>query len=215
MRHKVKKIIAKEFLILISVIIIGITCIVFTFINNLYWKKRVKNLQIEIKKKGREVTKLVNPLYSKIKQRNWLYYQLNITENLGKSKYNTPSKLWKRFNELALSDSLSFRYNNEWGSRIKGIFAEIGFSSPKQLQNFIETNRINNNDNLKNKKAENIKKEIEVQNTQLNYYYSKMMNSEEQNQYLMWCMLISFLVFFILRYVYYGVKWSINTLKHN
>jgi hypothetical protein len=213
MQHKVKKVIAKEFLLLIVIIVIGIICLSFTLLNNLYFEKKAENLQIEIKQKNREVINLVNPLYSKIKQRNWFYNQLNNRANLYKSKYNTPSKLWKRFDELALSDSLLIRYETKWTPSTKIMFAEMGFNIPDQLQKFIVTNRINSTDNLKNKEAENIKKEVVIQKMQVETYHSKILSSEGQNQYLLWSMFISFLALFILRYIYYGIKWSINILK--
>lgn len=215
MKLETKKVLAREFMILIAVMVIGLSSFLGTYLYNFYQHKKSKNISKEIYSAKLFADSLSKPFNSKIKQHIWFYNQNNEKVNLSKAIYNNPRLLWQRLDEIALKDSIIIRYHQNWTPELKAIFTKIGFKTPEKLLDFINKNRITNTDSLMNVKANDIRKKITILKTEKHIQNSKILSFTSQVEFGWFTFCISLLVFFALRYIYYAIRWSIKILKQS
>ncbi len=193
--------------------VIGLICFLSTFPYNSFKNQQIKNLNGEIDQKRTLSDSLSKSYSTKIQNQEWYFKKLNDEFNLG--ELNTIEKWWNHSVQLAKYDSISIRWKGIW-SQDKSVikyFNKIGFLNDVSLQRFIITNTIDKFDIENKTKADNLQKEIaQIESKQKNVANS-ILTHEDQLSFSMMALIILSSVSFGLRYLYYGIKWSLKTLK--
>jgi hypothetical protein len=144
MNLKTKKIIAREFLVFIISLSIGIIAFLGTYVYNSFYQRQIDNINQQISAKEL------------------------LADSISNAYFKTPTQepMYRQY----------YRYNN----------ALIKVSN--------EIDALKNSD-------------------ELNRLVSKKLNFDNQLHFGFIVFLISIFVLFIIRYVFYGIKWSIRTIK--
>lgn len=214
MKLQTKKIIAREFLLLMFSFGIGLVAFSCTYLYNFYHHTKSQNISSEIENKEFIADSLAKPLDNKTKQQVWFYNKnIEMGDSSASWTYGSPEKLWHRMDELALQDSIIIKYQKVWTPELKELLSNLGFKSPNKLQDFIDKNRITSEDNSNFEKAKNIRPEINSLKSNLANHNYKVLFFKSQIEFGFWAFCISLLIFFAMRYIFYSIKWSIKTLK--
>jgi hypothetical protein len=226
MKLKVKKIIAREFLILIATITISFITFLCIYAYNHYYQNKLASLTLKNSAKRLVWDSLTNITNAKTKKQLWfssIYYaNYNFSTPERKLEFFTDSglpifgksqnlKVFERLIDLDKKDSLILFFSNN------NSFIEFGklykFKTPSDFKYFVNENTITSAD-LENLKKSNIilneirDLEIEKINTQ-----NKIISPKDNKHFVILALLYSAIILFLLRYLFYGISWSINTLK--
>ncbi len=133
------------------------------------------------------------------------------------NKFNLPGwsnndKVWKRLSDLSEKDSIRFKCKS-WDRELISFVQESGFETPEAFKNFIDANIIISDDIKRNNEASNMKAEIKSLNKEKEYAQSKIFSFEKQFQFALIAFIVSLSLLFIMRYIFYGIKWFIKTLN--
>lgn len=213
MRLKTKKIIAKEFIILIIAIAIGLLSFVGTYIYNYLTINKENNLQKTIENKSLLADSLHKSYSSKDEKQKWFYNALNDKIDISGSEYNTYDKLWKLFQNILAKDSIKIRYDKIWTSKQREIFASTGFETSEKLESFLKNNRFTQTDLDDNQKSLQIFSEVKSLKTKKDQVKNSVLNSNAQIKFSFRVLMIALIVLFGFRYIFYAIKWSVSTLK--
>jgi hypothetical protein len=207
-----KKIIAREFLTLTLVLTIGLISFLCTYPYNTYKRYQVENKSTEISEKSKMIDTLSQSFKNKINQRKWLFDKYTKQWDSG-DEFNTPDKLWKRLDFLALNDSIKFNWKNVWDKDLIAFNKEIGFSNPDDFQSFIDKNRITKLDSLNFDSSLSINSKIALLTQNKKDYESKILSYNLQTEFGLKALIICFIILFGFRYLFYSLKWSLKILK--
>jgi len=213
-----KKIIAREILILLSAIFISILCFFGTFGYNFY-----KNLQIEnLENQRNSLQKKSDRLnYSfDYKQRNHVWYFESMSREMNfdlSNKINSEENLWDytvKANVFGKIDSVNGRWNGKWKKEgLTEHFKNIGFSTPQKLNNFIIEKSISPGDSLNHKKSIVIGNDLNKLRDRLTTLSELKLKLQEQKIFGYQSFVVLLFLLFGFRYLYYLLKWCIVTLK--
>lgn len=207
-----KKIIAREFLTLTIILALGLISFLSTYPYNAYKRNQVENKNTEISEKRNKVDTLSLSFKNKIDQRKWFFDKYSNHWDISRVE-NTPDKLWKRLDYLALNDSIKYYWQNVWDKDLLAFNKEIGFLNPNEFQSFIDKNRITKKDSSNYDTFLAINSEIALLIKNIKNYESDILSSNEQTEFGQKALIICFIILFGFRYLFYSIKWSIKTLK--
>jgi hypothetical protein len=210
MNITLKKIIAREFLTLIMVLV----CVLITFLciypYNIIVQRQVEKTSAKILEKTKLADSLSSTYKIKLDKQNWLFEKFRNYFDVDNSKYwDQRDELWERLDELAVKDSIKY----VWVKEDITFFKSVGFSNSKSLQAFIEKNRINKVDSLKFDSSLVINSEIVLLSKNKKVKEGKIISHNEQIEIAMKTLFFCLVVFFGIRYLFYSIKWSFNVLK--
>lgn len=212
MNLKTKKIIAREFiLLLISFVFTGAFYLFCFYPYKNFQVNKYNKLELEINSKRHIVDSLRGIVLVKKKaQRNFTNYF-----NFNGFKQTSTIKFWTVLYRLAKSDSISYYWENNFTKDFKFHLSHLGYYHPKQLQNFILSNIINKTDDeisiLADKKNSEVNALREKRSEANNRIYSDKQICEQAVS----CLYILLAVLFGLRYLFYAIRWSVNVLKEH
>ena len=222
-----KKIIAKEFLFLISILTISLFTFPFTYGYNVFLSKQKKILEDSIQNTPVLWELNYNSLhidYNMKFSRQEILYRVasDYYNNVGYDKeFYSSFKLWnnlKMKSEIQTSESLynDYRdfilfYNNQW--YIKNNFEKKIPTNSEGFKQYIEYNLVTDKD-IKNNKLgwEHEAKRNDIQK-RIYILIGKMLNEKKQINIALLTFYILFFLLFIIRYLIISVKWSINQIK--
>ena len=213
MKLTTKKIIAREFLIMILVLTIGLILFLCTYPYNAYKRNQVENKSIEISEKSKKVDTLSLSFKNKIDQQNWFFEKYSNHWDISGDKINTSEKLWQRLDFLALNDSIKYKWQNVWDKELLAFNKEIGFTNPDEFKSFIDKNRITKIDSSNYDSSLAINSEIALLTKNKKDYESEILSYNEQTEFGLKALIICFIILFGFRYLFYSLKWSLKTLK--
>src|SRR5438309_8152716 len=110
MRLETKKIIAREFLLLLAAIAIGAMFLLATIFYNTYYIHKVQKLDRVIADSTQIADSLSKQYDQKNKNQNWLFSKESDEYDVSNAEYNTKDKLWQRLSYLASVDSIKCRW---------------------------------------------------------------------------------------------------------
>jgi len=206
-----KKIIAREFLLLLSCFLISGIAYIGVYPYNYVIRLKVDKLEISINPLTDEIQSLEKPVNAKLSKQKWFY-----DENLKRdatSGYNSYSELWKRLEYLQKSDSIIFKWNNIWDTDLKNLIKEIGFNNVKDFDKFISDNSLKTDELKTIEKVDSIKTEIANIKSQIRIIENKGLDIKDQLNFALLFLLITGIIAFPIRYLIYSIKWSIRTLN--
>jgi len=213
MKIKTKKIIAREFLTLTIVLTLALISFLCTYPYNALKRNQSKNLSIEISVKSKNAETLILPFKNKIEQQKWFFDKFSNQWDTSRGVINTYDKLWKRLDYLALNDSIKYKWQHVWDKDLIAFNKKIGFSNPEEFQSFIEKNRFTKSDSNNNDLSNNIIAEINLLSLKKNKLESETMSMNEQYEFGLITLFITFIILFGIRYLFYAIIWSFKTLK--
>lgn len=211
---KYKRILAREFLFSLSVLVLGIASFLGVYVYNAIQESQVKKMSSEINSASAVSDSLSFPFNEKMKNRKWLFDEWSKHIDLSNDdRYNTSEKLWKRCEFLTAHDSIQYRWQNVWDENLVSIFEGMGFSNPDEFDAFIRDNQISNTDSNNLMVADSLNKSLLNIEAKRSTTIEAMLSPVEQQGFALRFMLISALVLFGLRYIVYGVFWSLKVLN--
>ena len=191
-----KKVIAREFLVIIACLVItGLSFPILKFHNHNQNKKyNVANDNLE------------NNVYSKkINAQNIFFDGFAKEFDL---KYNGEynrfrDALWRSLATDVENDSINYKWMSNKKPKFITFVKNTGIANAEGFKKFLLDNTISKTE---------IKKQ-EAQVDKLHYEKAQILSPEEINELLLKIFVISIIVLFLLRYIFYGIVWSVKTLK--
>lgn len=206
-----KKIIAREFLVLVILALLSSISYFSTYVYNYFNQNQKDSLKTEIKQHTIIKDSLSKIISEKEYAHVWFYKE--VSKEYDVYKNNSVEKWWSRSQSLAKNDSIKIIWETKWkkDTKIIQFFNKIGFPNSDSLQNFIITNSYSKLELKTKNKADSLTKII----TTLNKTYSttSILSQNQQLEFLWKSILVLFILVFALRYLFYAIKWSIKTLK--
>jgi hypothetical protein len=215
MNIKTKKIIAREFLLLLLSIAIAIFTFLFIYFYNYFEQIQIDSFKKDISVKKSISDSLSKSYTQKSEKQFWFTNKYASKFDISINGDYTNAKLWNRLYEIAKSDSMKFIWENSWPKELITFIKELGFETPEIFQSFILNNMLNSKDLEKDREAQKINLETELLETKIDESYNKIVIPENQIRTAWVSFIIAIIVLFFLRYVFFGIKWSIKTLKQS
>jgi hypothetical protein len=215
MNIKTKKIIAREFLIFLICIAIGIVTFLTIYPYNYFKRNQIDGLTKDISEKRKLSDSLSKSFRLKTEKQFWFTDKYTSKFDLPKDKDYNNAKLWDRLYEIAKSDSVKYKWEKTWDKELIAFNKELGFDTPKSFQDFILTNIIYTKDIEQNKSATAINSEVDIIQNKISETSKKIVSTENQIRTAGLSFIIAVIILLFLRYIFYGIKWSIRTLKQS
>jgi hypothetical protein len=213
MKLTTKKIIAREFLALLLVIVFGLITFLCIYPYNSFIENRINRISNEIKLKSKQVDSLSLNYNYKLEKQNWLFKRWKNNFNISDLKYNTKEKFWNRTDYLEKQDSINYKWKNVWDNNLILFFKNAGFENPDELKAFVKNNRLTEKEILNFGIANKSKSIISNLNKDKENAIKNKFSSIEQLDFSIYSILLTSIFIFAIRYLFYGVKWSMKTLK--
>ncbi len=215
MNLKVKKTIAREFLFVIVLCSLTLICFLFTYAYNSYLENKIEKTNILISSKTATVDGL-SKINAKLEKQTWLHSQLLKEYDVSENPDYTKEKLWQTLSDLSQKDSIKIRWVSTWKdgpNNFKSFFNKIGFDNPENLMTFLDDNTINKADSSNIETYSALRNEIQKHKREKTKLDSKYLNYKEQKDFGIIVFFSLSTALFLFRYVYYGINWSVKTLK--
>ncbi len=210
---KKRKIIAREFLILLLVVVLGLIAFACTYPHNYFVSSSVSKLHSQIILHEKQLDNIEDPDGNKIAEQKRVYE--GFMKNFDKNTYRNFREHWARLEYLHKKDSITFKYDNVWSGYVKNHFNKMGFTNASQLNEFIRANSIIKIDKNTRLKIKQLKDEIFNLKEKYRSENENLLQFDDQMNFALIIALIGGILAFPIRFLIYGVMWSINTLKTN
>ena len=132
---------------------------------------------------------------------------------LDNSKQNISfaTDFWSSLYIIQRNDSISTYWDKVWPKKLVTFFITSGFKNADNLNSFIRTNTIYTTET---ELKDSIQKQKDIAVERKNTINNSMLSFDEQKEFAIKALLLFFIVLFPMRYLYYGIKWSISMLKN-
>lgn len=211
MNSKTKQKIAREFLIFMSVISFGLLTLIGTYIYNWNNSYKVKKQENFIKLQSKIAYSLSSPYDNKLKNGKDYIARIYLTLKNNSGSYDLSIEKYdeSEFRNKILSD-LNFR------NSIFKLFEESleNFNKTKlQFDNLID-NPVSNKEIVDKQRADRIRINLKRINIKKKQILDSILTFKEQISITLKITLLMFFLVFILRYLFYAIRWSINSIKN-
>jgi hypothetical protein len=209
MKLRIKKIIAREFLLMTIVLVISVICFLSIYPYNLYKDNQLKKINKLVEQKARLADSLSYRYKVKQQNKSWFFEKFTAKHGLSISQNE---EFWNLLDELAKKDSIKSR----WKYLEKGpisLKTEGDFRTPEEFKSFFDTNRIEAIDILNNKQSLKVDQEITTLISQKKEIETKKFSFTTQVQFGIKLAIVFGILFFVIRYLFYAIRWSIKILK--
>lgn len=214
MNNKIKKIIAREFLLLIFALLIGVLTYLCVYPYNAYKRYKIESYSASVVEKTKLSDSLSRVFNAKQHKHSWFFYKVSDSFDITTDTIlNTKDKLWKRFDRFSQNDSIVYRWKNKFNQEIIEFFKSIGFKTPEYLNEFIVRNRISKLDSSNFILSNTLKKEVEKINIYKIVNTNQILTKEQQVKLTLKVFLYALILIYGVRYFIYAILWSIKTIK--
>jgi|GEM_PF-2919141 len=155
------------------------------------------------------ISKVVPKHYDKTKTDAEIFDEV-AKEYFNKPKIQFATDFWGSLYNI-YCNKVPISWDKSWSKELIDFFVESGFKTPNDLSNFIKTNTIYTTE-TELKDSTQKQKDIAVEKK--NTINNSMLSVDDQKEFALKGLLIFFITLFPLRYLYYGIKWSLSTLKN-
>ena len=204
-----KKILAREFLLLIITVALAAVSYFGTFAYNYYWTSKSKNISADIWKKLNERDSLRLPAFRKMSNKKDF---INKVAEHYETVYDSANKVWIRLDNLAKQDSIKYRWKL-WDSNILQFFHQTDLKTPEEIKAFFDTNRLTKFDlenYEKSKEADRVFNDLEFSR---NNCKRNILTYEQQKHFGVYSLFTIIILIFVSRYLIYSIKWCMKILK--
>lgn len=213
MNKKVKRIIAREFLTLLILVVLESLTFVFVSQYNSYQKNKIKKIDKSLVEKEKLTDDINILVHEKIEKE--LTFKNKLELNGKEFTDEQADHFWKILTDIHKKDSIVYLWDNSWGTDFKIVIQSTGLKDGYELNQFIIKNSLSREDSILLTKLDTIQKETSYLTKQKTDVENKIINNNEKLEILERIGIVLFGILFILRYLIYGVKWSLKTLKEN
>lgn len=213
MNKTTKKIIAREFLILLAMAILGGLLVLCVFPYNAIKQNRINDLVLKEVQLKNNIDSLGAKALEKQKKNEWYYKKLGSEFNFEKPPYTKINTFWTRIKTLAEKDSLKEMYSDKWSEKVKKFHSDLGFKNGDEFQNFVINNSLTKSDSIDLIKTDKLKTEL---NKIIDERYDIESEKVSENHHIDIAggiFLALFIIMFLMRYLFYAIKWSFRILK--
>jgi hypothetical protein len=207
-----KKIVARECLVFFSLVGIVLLTYIVILVFNHFKSNEVSRLEVETHLKRVAADSVVQNVWQKNETQNEFTKSYVRYFKLSKEEF-TNSKVWNQFYKVARADSMAYKWENEYKDWAVPFLKKQGFNSPDEFQSFILKNILNTKDINDNRLAIKLYAERDSLQSKLDTARKKIVTTNGLTRTIWITVAISFFVLFVIRYIYYAIKWSIKTLK--
>lgn len=206
-----RKLLAREFVYFIICLIISILGFLFVFPYNYITQNQSSNFAKQVVEKNILINSI--QVINNKKTEAQLYFTVNLKKEYPNYRDRTNSELWNAFYRIVEVDSVKHKWKKKWTTSLfVNFITKMGYKTPEEFTKFIKTNIINSSDiDL----IEKNKKDVKFLKSQQLKKYNNFIELKEQFRISLFVLMISFFIFFILRYLIYGTKWSMKILKES
>lgn len=205
MNLKLKKIIAREFLIIVALIILSFTSFVGTYLYNKYLINKKVEIENQIDIQLDSISNLTEIGANKLEFKNWV-----ILKSLTENRKQLLRILYSRYApQQELSEARLIAINRKYG--------EDNIRLAEDFYNkYLRDNReVVGIDSLNFKIASEILNTITKQRSLKRKIETQILSKEEQREIGLDILIYLTFIFFPIRYFYYGIRWSIKTLYYS
>jgi hypothetical protein len=208
MKLKQKKLIAREFLILISCFLLSSLAYLGTFPYNSIIYSNISAKKESIKSLKGEIHTLEQKFGKKIQIQD-LFFRKSKEQGIEGDGRNS-SELWSRLETLQRADSIIFKWNRSWSYDLRARVVNIGFKNGEELNNFILKNSLNTEEKEYKRIVDINKAEVQSLEYQLITLEFNQLDEIGQFEFAIIFLIILAVLLFPFRYIIYGIKWSIK-----
>lgn len=192
--------------------LILLTYIIF-FLYNKYYNDQIGRLNILTAEKKELDNSISRTINQKNKKQKWFFESAASRFDLSKSEYKDIEALWPILERIATNDSIQYYWNERWDLSLKEFHKSIGFDNWNELNSFIKDNSFNSEDEQILQKSLKLKEEIGILNRRKENIKNQILSDKQKDDIIRKTGISLFAILFLLRYLVYGVRWSIKTLK--
>ena len=206
-----KKVIAREFLILLTCAFIATIAFLGTYLYNNITQLSITDLKQEV---NHLLDKRDSLSYEFLNKQLYQYRLfVNFSDEYPTTFYSNKTELWNKLKEIQNSDSLSYKWDHYWTEKTIKVFKKQGIQSGESLDKFITKHSLTEK-NIQNKmKVEIINDEIDIIKNRIRIKELKLLDFEEQIKFTITSLSTILILAFPSRYLIYAIKWSLNTIS--
>lgn len=203
---KYKRIVAKEFLALVAVLLLTFLFFLSLFIYNFYHIKEIDKIDQLIISNKNKANALSAPYHRKKLKQGWFLDKFEFPPSYPKEPFII-------LYQISQADSIKIKWDNKWKDDLTPFLKEIGFNTPSSFKNFVDKNYITKTDMLNYKQSNRLNEDIKVLSFEKGKIAEKIISNKDQVNIILLvsCILISLL--FFARYFYYAIRWSVSTIS--
>ncbi len=215
MELRTKKIIAKEFLTLIIVLLLSGLVGLCIYPYNSLRRYQINKTEKEIAAQQIKSDSLSFGYKKKRKVQETFFNAISSEFNIAASNQNTVDKSWKVLSKVYHSDSIPIRFEKTWDAELVRYIKSMGYKDGKAFENFVGENLLNKNDSLNYEQSENVNQSISKLEIKVTRYKHNIFNSNEQIKFSLLVLIILLSIVYPIRFLILGIKWSLKTIKQN
>ncbi len=206
-----KKIIAREFLILIACAMVFGLAFISIIPYNYLIESRIEKLEDASQFKSDSIKKIQQGYSRKISNQTAFFDKCEIGNwfTVGKNYIELWSKLEKARADGLIKknwDGLSADFKND-------LKDKCGFNSSLDFENFLIRNSLTENEMNINVVALKLIDEMEIIESKVSLEKLNLLNFSDQLEFSFICLAVMGILSFPMRYIFYAIKWSFTTLK--
>ena len=206
MKLHLKKIIAREFLLVILAFFLSLIFYLGTYLYNYFRLFQINKIEKSIAINHILVSSLSNPL--QVKQ-----VRINLfKENANIEGFDTTG-VWERLVEVEKADSIKYYWDNKWSKDVIKFTKKQGFLKDEEFKSFILSTKIDTVDIKNYNKSQEFQENVNDFKSQKKILESKVLSGSMQIDFGIGAAIILVFLLFPLRYFFYSTSWSIKTLK--
>ncbi|MFM1773000.1 MAG: hypothetical protein RLZZ71_2142 [Bacteroidota bacterium] len=212
MKQNQKKIIAREFLILVACASVFGLAFISTILFNYVIELRIEKLKTISQSLSDSTNKVQIHFLPKIDKQS-RFFEISKANGWHTSQL-TCEEFWTRLQNLNERDSVKFKWENEWSSGFKKeIYDQLGFKNASDFEIYIENNSLTQNELEERLNAEKIGEEREIIERKILTENYNLMDSVDRLEFSFMCLMTIVVLSFPLRYLFYAIRWSFKTIK--
>ena len=213
MQLKIKKLIAKEVILILGSMFLTLIIFLLVYPYNLYCKSKLDDISKTITYNKVKSKSLSSQYDIKLKQHHWFFNENAKEYDMQAASYNDAEKLWEQLENIYNKDSIEYKYNKVWGKDLIAVLDKIGFHNAQMFKEFISKNILSQSDK-KNKDISNkLKSEISTLKSTKRMLIRKIFTMEEQIWFSIKAFIIILIFLYPIRILYWSFVWSTKTLK--
>jgi len=206
-----KKKIAREFLLLLSCVLISGLAFIGTYPYNFAINSKLDKLEKDVTHLTNEIDSLEKTFNAKLSKQKWFFNEWQNDANL--ADYENYTVIWERLEYLHKKDSIEYKWNNVWAKTVLDFNRSLGFKNPIQFEKFINDNSLNDIDLKNSTKVSSNQSEVNDIKLEIRNKKNKILDIGDQLNFALLFLVIAGIIAFPVRFLFYSIKWSIKTLK--
>jgi hypothetical protein len=211
MKLNKKRIIAREFLLFLGCVLISSLAFIGTYPYNYSIDSKIDKLEKDIIPLTIAIDSLETTINAKVAKQKWLFEEWQ--KNTDLADYKDYNEIWQILEYLHKKDSIEYKWNNVWANTVLDFNRSVGFKNPTQFDKFIKDNSLNDSELKIATETETVRVKVANLESQIKNYKYKILDIDDQLYFALIFLIITGIITFPIRYLFYSVKWSIRTLK--